>query len=166
MHTLVNRVVEFEDVLGADAHHLVDRLRETPGWDKRFAILESFVASRIVSVREPSAPVFWAWGQIERQQGALRIGDLAAEIGWSQKHLIRRFREEIGLPPKTLVRVLRFNQSVEALGRDPNPDWAQIALDCGYYDQSHLIRDYREFAGATPTEFITLRSPEGDLSPV
>jgi AraC-like DNA-binding protein len=166
MDTLANRVIELDDVLGVEGQHLVERLRETSGWDVRFRLLELFVASRLIAAGEPSPQVVWAWAEMQRRWGSLNIGELAEELGWSKKHLISRFREQVGLPPKTIARVIRFNTSVEAIGRDPNPDWVQVALDCGYYDQSHLIRDYREFAGVTPTEFLTLRDRSGELSEV
>ena len=83
--------------------------------------------------------------------GASRIEDVAGEIGISRQHLSRQFLHHVGVTPKTFARVLRFRRLLEALG--PNVDWADLALEHGYYDQSHLIAEFRELAGATPTSF-------------
>ena len=91
--------------------------------------------------------------------GGVAVGVLAAEIGWSRRHLAVRFRREFGLPPKTAARLLRFQRAYATLGRGlltrsattTGPDgWAERAVRFGYYDQAHLIRDFREFAGTTP----------------
>jgi AraC-like DNA-binding protein len=88
------------------------------------------------------------------------VGDLATDLGWSRKRLIGRFREHVGVAPKLYGRLLRFQAAVETL-RSATDDlaFAELALACGYYDQSHLYRDFRAFAGATPTEFVAGRLP-------
>lgn len=92
----------------------------------------------------------------------MSVGDLADELGWSRRHLVARFREQVGLPPKVLARVLRFQRSLRLRGADGRPrPWAEVALACGYYDQAHLNRDFRQFAGCTPTELLAARLPGG-----
>jgi len=164
MYTLSNRVVEFEDALGAEARRLVERLRETPRWDSRFRITESFVASRMLAANEPSAEVSWAWGEVQRADGAANIARIPGDLGWSKKRLISRFREQIGLTPKVAARVFRFSRVISGLEGAGDPDWAEVAAASGYYDQSHLIRDFREFAGVTPGEYLTMRRQRGDLA--
>lgn len=95
-----------------------------------------------------------------RADGAVSIGSLAAALGWSRKRLIARFRDEIGLTPKTAARVLRFRAFHSRLRTGPAPQsWVDLALGSGYADQSHLIRDVRRMTGMTPTEL--LRSARG-----
>jgi AraC-like DNA-binding protein len=163
MDTLTNRVLDFEDLLGADARRLVERLGEAVGWEKRFRILESFVASRLVAAREPSREVSWAWSEIQRLGGGANIGALADNLGWSKKRLITRFREQVGVPPKTAARVARFSRAVNALDGVRDPDWASVALEGGYYDQSHMIREFREFAGLTPSGFVAMMRAGGEV---
>jgi AraC-like DNA-binding protein len=89
----------------------------------------------------------------------LRIAELAADVGCSRKHLAARFREHVGLPPSVVVRLLRFRRALELLS-SPHATIAEVAHDCGYYDQAHLDRVFREFAAATPTEYVAeLRAP-------
>lgn len=85
--------------------------------------------------------------------GAARIEDVASEIGISRQHLARQFLHHVGVPPKTFARVARFRRLVEAVGERDHVDWADAAAAHGYYDQSHLITDFRELAGTTPNAF-------------
>ena len=105
----------------------------------------------------------WAWQQIVQSGGAVNIGSLAERIGWSRKHLITRFREQVGLPPKTYARVVRFNRALRMLDECTTPRWTEIALRSGYYDQAHLIRDFAQFAGTTPTDYVARRLPGGGV---
>jgi AraC-like DNA-binding protein len=99
----------------------------------------------------PSGEVAWVWRRLHATHGGVPIAALAAEVGWSRRHLVNRFRTQVGLPPKTLARVLRFE---ELLRRLPTGDLAEVATACGYYDQAHMNRDFREFAGTTPTDYL------------
>jgi AraC-like DNA-binding protein len=90
--------------------------------------------------------------------GDLRIEELAARLGVSRQHIAAQFRDQVGLSPKLYARICRFRRATAALKTAParaagTPDWAQIALDCGYFDQSHLIHDFHEFADSAPERF-------------
>ena len=86
--------------------------------------------------------------------GNLRIDALAGELGVSRQHLAAQFRERVGLSPKLYARICRFRRATAALKAAPVQDWAQLALDCGYFDQSHLIHDFQAFARSSPERFI------------
>lgn len=163
MHELANRAVRFEDVFGAADRRIVAQLEDTPDWDTRFDLIEAFISNRIARARVPSPEVGWASRRLEETGGQFSIGALAAEIGWSRKHLIARFREQIGLPPKTMARIIRFQRAIRQLDGDNETHWAHIAYDCGYYDQAHFNRDFREFTGCTPTQYMARRLPGGGL---
>jgi AraC-like DNA-binding protein len=154
MSELTNRVLALHDVFGAHSTDLVERLESAAAWDERFDIVDRFIARRIAAATGPMPGVAWAYRALHRTGGRANIASLADEMGWSQKHLIAQFRENIGLPPKTLARVLRFDRAVAMVRTSDPVDWAEIAAGCGYYDQAHLIRDFREFSGMTPGEFV------------
>lgn len=164
MHQLANRVIALDDLLGLGARRLVERLRETPSWEARFALLDAFISTRLAEGRAPTAGITWAWHTLHKANGCLGIGALAAELGWSQKHLITQFHEQIGLPPKTLARILRFAHALRHLEHSNGVRWSEIALDCGYYDQAHFNRDFRAFTGRAPADFLARRLPDGGIS--
>ena len=85
--------------------------------------------------------------------GQVRVDEVAFDAGMSARQLRRLFLEQIGLTPKHLSRVIRFRESVSQLGKTQRGDWAQVALECGYYDQAHFINEFRELSGYRPAEF-------------
>jgi AraC-type DNA-binding domain-containing proteins len=101
-----------------------------------------------------------AWSRLVSSGGRASIGGIVRAAGCSQKHLIAQFREEIGLSPKTLARVLRFGRAVQIIKEGGGGRLVEIAQDCGYYDQAHFSRDFRAFAGVTPTELIASQIPD------
>ena len=161
MHELADRVIPLEDVLGRAAAELPERLHEAPTWPERFAMLDRLLTGRLVEARPPAAEIEHAWRRLVQTHGGARVEDLADEIGWSRRHLFARFREHTGLPPKVFARILRFQRAAKLLADPGGPSLAEIALDCGYYDQAHLNRDFRAFAGRTPTELMAARLPKG-----
>ncbi|MEA2381605.1 MAG: hypothetical protein QOH72_1576 [Solirubrobacteraceae bacterium] len=161
MYELADRVTPIEDLLGREGAELPERLYEAATWPARFALLDRLLAKRLAASRAPAPGVAHAWSRLVATHGAVSVETLAGEIGWSRRHLFARFREHTGLPPKVFARVLRF-QRAAALMTDPRgPSLCEIALDCGYYDQAHLNRDFRAFAGRTPTELLARRLPDG-----
>jgi AraC-like DNA-binding protein len=100
-----------------------------------------------------------ALGRLRASGGTVRVDSLAAEIGCSRRHLAAGFREQVGVSPKLLGRILRFQRAVALVGAGPG--WAEIAARCGYYDQAHMVRDFHQFAGASPGEFARRKLPDG-----
>jgi len=161
---LAHRSVELSDLLGREADRLVEALATAPGWEARFDLLDAAVTRRIAAGRPASPDVERAWARLVQSGGAARVDELAADLRCSRRHLSARFREELGLPPKALARVLRFQRALGLIraGRD----WAPIAQACGYYDQPHLNREFRDLAGATPGEVRARLLPgDGGLRP-
>jgi AraC-like DNA-binding protein len=153
MREVTNLVVDLADLLGPDARTLVDRLRETPDWPTRFDILDALLLSRLAEGPEPAPEVREAMRLLAQSGGTVPVASLAAEIGWSRKHLVTRFNEQVGLPPKTMARVLRFRRALDMMTHGV-PGFVNIAVACGYYDQAHLIREFRDLTGCTPRELL------------
>jgi AraC-like DNA-binding protein len=110
-------------------------------------------AAGLAAVPPGDALVRRALQALDASDGALRIEDLAARLGVSRQHIAAQFRDKVGLTPKLYARICRFRRATAALKAAQAPDWAQLALDCGYFDQSHLIHDFQEFAGSAPESF-------------
>jgi AraC-like DNA-binding protein len=152
---LGNRLVALEDVLGAFAAELAERLADASDAAERHLIAQRVLASRL-SAGHPTAPeVAYALARLRATRGLARVETIAAEVGWSRRHLAARFRESVGLPPKAVGRLIRVEHAAERVrAGDPLAD---IAYSAGYADQSHFNRDFRELVGCTPTEFPFLQ---------
>ena len=96
--------------------------------------------------------VEFAWRRLRDTNGAAPVANIAGELGCSRRHLTQRFSTELGLPPKALARVLRFQRAVGLLRA--GGELADVAYTCGYYDQPHFNRDFRALAGVTPSAFL------------
>jgi AraC-like DNA-binding protein len=166
--------VPAEAVLGGVCAELRARALAAPGWPERFAILDEILlrrlaatattpatATRAATAATPAAPeVRFAWRQLLHTGGTARISDLAAETGWSGRHLTSRFRTEIGLTPKAAARVIRFDRArhlliTQAAASPTGYRLADLAATCGYFDQAHLAREFRTLAGCPPSQWIT-----------
>lgn len=157
MSELANEAVPLDALLGRDAGRLEDRLASAPDWSSRFALLDQVLGATVAEGPAPDREVRRAWQQLVATDGMAPVSALAADVGWSRRHLSDRFHRQVGLPPKTLGRVLRFQRAVQLLV-DPQMDdeaIAMVAARCGYADHSHLIRDFRDLGGLTPTTLRT-----------
>lgn len=156
MYSLAREVVALEDLLGPAGRVLEERLMEVATWEERFDLVEAMLGARLAAAQPPPPDVEWAWRRLVAARGGLGVAELAAELGCSRKHLAARFREHVGLPPKRVARMLRFRRASDLLGAS-STSLAELAAVCGYYDQAHLDRDFREFAGTTPTAYASQR---------
>jgi AraC-like DNA-binding protein len=149
---LGNTIVHLGELFGRGTGALVDRLRETPDWAGRFALLDEVLAGRLDTGPRPAPEVAWAWRELTRTEGRISVAALTAGTGWSHRHLVSRFRQQVGMAPKAYGRVLRFERAVRLLSAPARPRFADLAAACGYYDQAHLNRDFRDLAGITPSQ--------------
>jgi AraC-like DNA-binding protein len=161
MDRLADRVVPLDAMLGAEALALGQRLCEAKDCAARVTLLDAALARRLAE-----AP------PLGRQQAhALRllrtrpdqdIAAIAREIGWSRKHFAARVADAVGVGPRSFRRLLRFQELTALIGRQTGPlDWAGLAHDAGYCDQSHMIREFREFSGLTPRIYRARSLPDG-----
>ena len=151
MRDIASRMVTLADLGDPDIDRLREQLGEARDWDHRLRLAEDFARTRLAVAPPASSAIARAHEAILRGQGLARIGDIARALDWSRKHLNQRFREEVGIGPKAFSRMVRFNRALALARAGTGEGWAGIAFDCGYADQAHLVREFREFAGATPT---------------
>jgi AraC-like DNA-binding protein len=107
----------------------------------------------------PHPAVVFSLSRFSAQPSMARIAAVTRAIGLSHKRFAERFRFEVGITPKKYCRLLRFQQAVAQAHAASRVDWSQLALDCGYFDQAHLVHDFRAFAGLTPNAYGALRTP-------
>ena len=189
---LQSRIVDLRVLCGARADDLYERLSACADPRRRRALFERFLHAQLRPVRGLDPQIAQAVSSLQRSAPALqaaarldaivadeddddpRIAALARASGRSHRHFIAGFRDLAGLAPKRYARVLRFKRLLAALAATPRPQWAQLAVDTGYFDQSHLIREFRRFAGVSPREYLAagaasahhlpLGTMRGDLS--
>lgn len=150
--------VALEDAWGATGRELVDRLATVTTWPERFAVLDSVLLRAAAGRAEvPSAArpeTTEAWRQLVATDGRIDVRSLADQVGWSRRHLTGQFTAEFGFGPKEMARVLRFERSKQLFTRPGHATLATIAAECGYADQAHMAREWRGFAGASPTRWL------------
>ncbi len=154
-----NRNVPLEDVWGAPAQPLRWRLRETPTAAAKLELMENFLVTRYARRLTRNRTVEFALSQFKRAPGASKVREVARNVGWSERRLSQVFREEVGFSPKVWCRIQRFQQAVRMLHAGGDVRWAELALDCGFYDQSHFANEFRAFSGIDATTYSALRSP-------
>ena len=148
---LFGRHVDLEDLWDrAAVTRLRERLLDAASPELRLRVLEDELAGRL-SLGAALDPV--VVGAAEALDSEAPVADVLARVGMARKRFVARFREAVGLAPKRFARVRRFHRVLRAARRARAVDWAALAADCGYYDQAHLIRDFREFSGLTPAVY-------------
>jgi AraC-like DNA-binding protein len=153
-----DRLIDPCDLIGAPARAIAEGLQETNSSSGRLAILEQAMTERLAASPDRiPADLTWALRRLEATFGRVGVNTLADEIGCSRKHLTVRFRREFGLPPKLFARVARFDRAVGLMRRGRAESHARLAGECGYADQAHLTREFRQFAGDPPAAFLRRR---------
>jgi len=158
-HELSGQVIELEALLGDQVLGLRQRLLETLSPMARFVLLERWLLRLLDRGAQVHPAVVEASRRIAGTHGQIALPALSRHTGFSREHLIRRFREQVGLTPKAYSNIVRFNRALE-LARAPASSWAEIAHACGYYDQSHLVRDFQRFAGRAPGTLLQDARPD------
>lgn len=159
MGYLTNRSLEARTILNASSLDLEEQLGAAHSFEDRIKIAERFLLKRM-----PAHPVrdfvAVAVQQILVSRGGCRIEDLAANSGWTVRHFQRKFLEQIGVAPKLYARIIRLNQALETKLASAESTWTEVAHDLGYYDQMHMIHDFRELTGDSPALFLARIRPQ------
>ncbi len=151
---IAGRIVTLEDLWGnAAARRLCDRLADSRDSLAAAKILDSAIAERVVLAHGPSRHAQLALQACERLT-RLDVNAVAVELGVSERHLRRVFREAIGVSPKAFAKLARFRRALRAARADVHTNWASIAARVGYYDQAHLIAEFHVIAGVTPQALL------------
>jgi AraC-like DNA-binding protein len=166
-----NRSICLGDVWGAAANSLRDRLCEAPSPRTKIETLEEFLRLRFADCasRRNTArlnAVEFALNAIQRAPSVATVRELARSTGWSERRFSQVFREEVGFSPKVWTRIQRFQRAMRQLHVGLDLPWAELALDCGYYDQSHFANEFKAFSGIDATSYCAVRSQWANQIPV
>jgi len=163
-HHFSNQTVALDElgsIWAFNTQSLRDRLRELETPQARLECLEQFLAARFTSRlerRQRLPQVQFALRYFAHNPSTASVRETARQIGWSDRHFSQVFREEVGLTPKVWCRIQRFQHAVRQLHTGADIRWAELALDCGYYDQSHFANDFRAFSGVDATTYSAKRT--------
>jgi AraC-like DNA-binding protein len=143
------------------AIELRDHLRELASPEARLDSLEQSLRARFAPKleRHPRSPqIQFALRYFAHSPSIASVGETSRQIGWSERRFSQVFREEVGLTPKVWCRIQRFQHALRQLHAGVDISWAELALDCGYYDQSHFANEFRAFSGVDATTYSARRT--------
>lgn len=169
MNKLTDMVAGADLAFGRKFHDLRHQLLAVKSADRMFELVETFLLRQAGDeIREDSSTrcIEYALFTIIHKPTLRCLQQLSEEIGYSQKHLIHLFREQVGVTPKQYLRIMRFQKAICTIERGQFRRWSQIALKSGYYDQAHFINDFKHFSGFTPSEYMKRKSPILNYIPV
>ena len=154
MTELNGRIVELSDLFSSSAKELEDRVTLARNSRMRVQIVKKFLQDRLLD-RSPDPIVSTAIHTILGSQGQIRSSDITRATDVGQRTLERHFRDAVGLTPKHFARIVRFQALIKAFQSQPKTNLTEIAIQFGYFDQSHFIREFKEFAGLSPANYLS-----------
>lgn len=154
MHELTDRSYEAQLVLGPLVSHLKQRLGECTIFEERVRIADEFLSDRALDVRAPDG-ISAAASRILLGGGSARIASLAGDAGFGIRQFERGFTQLVGMRPKLFARIARFEAALDSKARSATKSWTDVAHEFGYFDQMHMVHDFEEFTGETPTNTLT-----------
>lgn len=161
LEAVTNQVVELDTLIGdGPAAELRERAAPLPSDEARAREVERWLLERRYAVHPYFATIRRAIDLFHQSTFSLTVAEVCDRLGLSNRHLAKQFKEVVGVTPKTMSRIARFQAVVGAIEDIRSPDWARLAFRYGYADQAHLVREFRRMAGVTPTRFLALRTPD------
>jgi AraC-like DNA-binding protein len=158
IHELTGRFEPLAFVLPKFGRAVEGPVCESRGLAQKVAAVESILLELLRGAAEPDIRIEEGVRRILARRGRIAVRELARDLGMGERQLERGFNEAVGLSPKVLARIIRFQRVFQEVDGSRAPNWAGVALDCGYYDQAHFVKDFRQFSGQTPTELFAERA--------
>lgn len=166
MDEISDCVVDADLLWGNWFASLRERILEEKDITGRFTLIEDFLLKQFQSKLIQNQCVEYAIGQIIQHPDQVSFTKLSQDIGYSQKHFIKMFKNQVGITPKAYLKILRFQKAISEIEQQRQVDWAAISQDCGFYDQAHFINDFRLFSGFTPEEYLRRKNESLNYVPV
>jgi len=161
---ITNHTLSIQEILGSEGQRLTDQIINASGTDERIRIIESFLAFRLLNgSKNDNQAVKHAIWRIRQSLGNIVLRDLSEECNVSERQLQRLFLQHVGVSPKFFARTVRINHVFDLLKISNDRLWHDIVFHCGYFDQSHFIKEFKEFSGVTPEVFFRSTSIITDI---
>ncbi|MBF9143900.1 AraC family transcriptional regulator [Hymenobacter properus] len=156
MWELLDQTVDSTFVAGAEIRQINEELREMQEYSRMIGRVETYLLGKVAALKAGAHGIDQV-AQLMQQRGAsqrVSLDWLAGQACLSPRQFERKFLERVGMSPKLFLRVVRFAQAYRLKDQQPGLDWQDVVYKCGYYDQTHLIKDFRLFAGVSPTALL------------
>ncbi len=154
LNELTDSVVDGDLVLTNEIMELREMVLEAPFISNKFFIAENFLHKIFCNKLIVNPFIEFAVNKIVQSPNQMSIEHISNKIGYSQKHLIKLFKDNVGLSPKGFLKIIRFQKAISEIADTKSPDWTGIAFESGYYDQAHFINDFKAFSGFTPSQYL------------
>lgn len=156
MNDILDEFIDSSLLFGGDIENVIQQIRDSASYEQMNRIVQEFLLSKAKNIRN-TLPIDEVLTGINRHKELVNIDKLATQACVSIRQLERQFSERIGIPPKMFSRLVRFSRAWDMRENNPAIPWTKIAHACDYADQMHMIRDFKEFTGVTPTILQTHR---------
>ncbi len=166
MAEIANAVVDADLIWGSGFGKLRYRLLETDDIKVRFSLVEEFLLNLCSATLDVNPCIDFAISEMTHRPDRTSIARMNQKIGYSQKHFTEMFRKNIGITPKSFLKIMRFQKAVRSIDAADSIDWAAISQDCGFYDQAHFIHDFKHFSGFTPEQYAKIHKNYQNYIPV
>jgi len=155
-----DRSVALDLLWGKQATQLLEELRDAASAGKRLRILEAAITDRTrMHGKAIHSAVDYAVQVFNNAPHIQTVAEVSREIGWSRRWFSHAFSEQVGMTPKRYCRLMRFRKVVRQIGSNQPVNWADVALAGGFYDQAHLVHEFRVFSGFSPERYLTAERP-------
>jgi AraC-like DNA-binding protein len=166
MNEMSDRVVDADLLWGNDFAFLREHLLELSQISLKFRAAEDFLLKHFRNRFALNPAVEFAVNQVVRQPDQINLVRLNQKIGYSQKHFIAMFKQQVGITPKAYLKIIRFQKAIHEIEQRKEVNWTNISQDCGFYDQAHFINDFKFFSGFTPEEYVRRKNDVLNYVPV
>ncbi|MGZ5218536.1 MAG: helix-turn-helix domain-containing protein [Chitinophagaceae bacterium] len=150
MHEMIDEPFDSTLILGKEIEHITEQLNDTDNYDQMICLIQDYLLKKSKELKR-NLPLDQVLMQIMRTNSAVNVDAITKNAFLSTRQLERQFKERIGMPPKVFARLVRFSNAWQIREVNPHISWTKIAYHCGYSDQMHMIRDFKDFAGVTPS---------------
>ncbi len=156
MEELSNKYMDAEDIFGSTLRLVNEQLFSAESYIVMVQIIEQFLFKLIKNVKKEQHVVDVSGKLMLLQNDQFRLEKFIKDACLCHRQFDRKFKERVGIAPKQFLQIVRFDKAYRTKNRFPNMDWLSVAVQCGYYDYQHLVKDYKEFTGYTPAKFFEI----------
>lgn len=166
MAELNNLTIEVDSIWGNEINNIREAILNQPDIDLRFSILENYFQAKGKNNMGNYGLVHYSVDQLVHSPQMWTIRKLSDKTGVTPKHLITLFKKYVGLSPKMFSRINKFQKVIQLIEQQQKIDWAMLAFECGYFDQPHFIKEFRDFSGINPVLYLEKRGPFRNYIPI